>query len=84
MIHKYEYLMRNKQPIYRYVDLLHYKERSPYMFRPNIVAIFTEVFFEGHSRSLKFVGNCDVQNKSKNLYMHLYVISHKKSLVHGQ
>jgi len=41
------------------------------MFRPPIGAIFREVFFEGHSSWLKYVGSYPVQNKSTNPYTHL-------------
>ena len=53
------------------------------MFRPPIVAIFGEVFFEGNSRWLKYVGGYADHYKSTSLSTFLVLISHKKLSVHG-
>jgi hypothetical protein len=56
---------------------------ASYNFRPPIVAVFRGVFFDGHSKWTKYVGEWADHNKSANLYMHMLVISHTKSSVYG-
>ena len=71
----------NKQSInaytdtYIYIYIYYIESVASHIFRPPIVAIIRQVWFEDHSRWPKVVGSYSDRNNSTNFYVNLLLIS---------